>query len=101
MSADDWDVCPSCLTKARDEWLAKTDHLSVAYGKIPLDEFDALRDDVAKGINEEDFRTFREDYEFYLDGFTLHVSYSGHCTECSTGLDLNEEHKIPQTERSK
>lgn len=34
-------------------------------------------------------QTFREDYEIYgAEEGVVNVSYSGHCKECSTGVDF-------------
>ena len=90
MSADNWGICPKCWAKARSEHTMLTDSLESLYGQIPLDEFDVMRARQQKGVNDEDYRTLREDYEFYLneDTWEFYASYSGWCTECSWGFDF-------------
>lgn len=76
--------------------------VTAAYGKVPVDEFDALRDAYAEKerlyVNPEDhneFRTFREDYEFYgADEGVVHVRYGGQCTKCGTGTTINQDHEF-------
>ena len=51
-----------------------------------------------KPVNEEDFRTFREDYEFFIRDRAVHASYSGHCQVCGLGTDFEHVHPIPGLE---
>lgn len=94
MSADNWAICPKCLAEAKasiDEQRAK---VYATYGTVPIEEFDRLRDELPE-LRDENYRTFREDYEIYgADSGLLHVSYSGHCSECGLGLDFEDEKMI-------
>lgn len=93
MSADSWAICPRCLSRATTERETRFQAAVDAYGKVPPDEYERLRAEAQVPINEENFRTFREDYEFYgASGGTVTASYSGHCSVCSLNLDFKHEH---------
>ena len=67
MNADNWTVCPRC-TRGREEKLrASSIKVAEAYGKVPVEEWDAMRsaqsDADAEAEGQE--HTLREDYEFY------------------------------------
>ncbi len=91
MSADNWAVCPRCRQKELDRLGELSQQVSEGYGKLPLDEFDALRVKLAEG---PDFKsTFREDYEFYgAEEGTIEYAYSGHCSDCSLSVEFKGEH---------
>lgn len=72
MSADNWEVCPRCYNRALKEF-------EDVKAKIA-----DLGADVKKFMNIkepsiEDYRTFREDYEFSLEDGKVRYSYSGAC----------------------
>lgn len=94
MSADNWEVCPKCVAVAKsaaDEAHAK---VYAQYGKVSPEEFDRLRDGLSP-VDSEDFRTFREDYEFYgASEGELRVSYSGNCQECGLSVNLETSKKF-------
>lgn len=93
MSADNWAICPRCLANAKATHLAESERDHAAYGSIPADEWRARLAALEAVDDEEKFRTFREDYEFYgaKDG-TITADYSGHCQVCHVGLDFKTEH---------
>lgn len=95
MSADNWAVCPRCVARAKKAEADKLATVMASYGKIPVAEFDAARAAI-KPVRDEDFRTFREDYEISgaRDGVVT-VDYSGHCSTCGLGLDFTDERSIP------
>ena len=95
MSASNWAICPRCLRRAKKAWAENHQRIMDQYGRVPVDEFDALRD--AEGsVDEESFRTFREDYEIYgAEDGTVTVSYSGGCSVCGLHLDFGNEYPIP------
>lgn len=94
MSADNWDVCPNCLKQAIADHEELQGQVVESYGKIPIEEFDALRAKADAGVKDENFRTFREDYEIYgaPDG-VIKVRYSGYCQICDAGVDF--DHQVP------
>lgn len=95
MSADNWGICPKCVAAAEAEYAALQAEATEAYGKLPIEEFDALRERASVPLDTEKCRTFREDYEFWgSETGVIHVSYSGHCSVCRTGLDFKSEHPI-------
>lgn len=94
MSADNWAICPGCVKEAHRAHRDLVLRAAEGYGRLSLAEFDALRAEADLGVNEEKFRTFREDYEIYLDEDAVMVSYSGHCQKCSAGTDFRYEHAV-------
>lgn len=90
MSADSWRVCPRCRQKELDRLGELSERVSAGYGVLPIEEFDALRSELAKGIDERKIQTFREDYEFYgAESGEVKYSYSGHCQVCGLGVDFD------------
>lgn len=88
MGADNWAICPQCLAEAKTDAENASAEVYAQYGKVPPEEFDRLREELPV-LNPEDFRTFREDYEFYgADEGEVKASYSGHCTKCGLRTDL-------------
>lgn len=95
MSADNWAVCPRCMARARKAEADKLAEVMASYGTVPVAEFDAARAAI-KPVRDQDYRTFREDYEIYgAEGGLVQVSYSGHCDVCGLSLDFKDEHPIP------
>lgn len=96
MSADNWAICPRCRARAaavKDALIAK---LAEAYGKVPVEEFDALRAEAEEPLHLENLQTFREDYEFYgAEDGVVTASYSGSCKTCGLSLSFKDEHPIP------
>lgn len=91
MSADNWKQCPECL-----EEFKKADPIGKAkkrYGKIPLDEYEYELDEAMKKAPPE--QSLREDYEFFLDGFCLEISYSCKCTTCGFTFSFNKKIQVP------
>ena len=87
MSADYWAVCPRCLKRARATHTASVQAVMDSYGQVPVAEFDAARAALIE-INPEDYRTFREDYEFHIsETGEWSASYGGSCETC--GLEHN------------
>lgn len=94
MSASNWAICPRCLKRERERIAELQERASKGYGALPLAEFDVLRAEAAKPLDEEKFRTFREDYEFYgADEGT--ATYGGSCSVCKVELAFKHEHPIP------
>lgn len=74
MSADHYAICPRCVDEAR-----KT--IGLLY------------------ICEEDYRTFREDYEFWgADSGTVNVHYRGECDKCGLACKFDEPHVFYERE---
>ena len=86
MSADNWAICPRCKVRRGDRFRALDVALTESYGQVPVEEFDRLRAERDREVGTEQERTFREDYEFWMDEngrFT--ATYSGGCRECGLG----------------
>lgn len=89
MSASNWAICPRCLGTAKTAHDDALQHALLLYGTVPLNEFEEARAAADVNVDEEAFRTFREDYEIYgASKGTITVSYSGHCGTCSLNLDF-------------
>lgn len=84
MGADNWAVCPKCEQKAYEDRHKLLERIDSAYGRIPLEEFDALREQADKEVDEEDYRTLREDYELGINTLepSFYVYYEGRCNVC-------------------
>jgi hypothetical protein len=96
VSANNWAVCPRCIARARKRESDQLAKVMASYGKIPVEQFDHARKSI-EPVEESDYRTFREDYEFYgAETGTIEVSYSGHCGACGLGLDFQQHHEIPE-----
>lgn len=94
MSADNWAICPRCLEQGREAHDEAVQAVMATYGRIPVDEFDAKRAALPQ-LDPEQFRTFREDYEFYgAEAGEVVADYSGHCSKCGLGIDFQEHRKF-------
>jgi hypothetical protein len=81
VSADNWAICPQCVHNARATADAERRRVESSYGKVSIEEFDALRA-ALKEVDPSDYHTFREDYEWYIEDGILYGHYKGHCKEC-------------------
>jgi hypothetical protein len=95
MSADNWAVCPRCMNRAQKALAEATAKVVALYGKIPVEEFDAARAALDEPV-EQDYRTFREDYEITgaAEG-TVEVLYKGSCRTCGLNLTFTTAREIP------
>ncbi len=92
MSANYWAICPRCKNRAIRERSAISDQVREAYGNVPVEEWEALSNRVRAPLDEETFRTFREDYEFYgAEEGTIIASYGGSCDVCGLSAELHSE----------
>lgn len=98
MSASNWVQCPRCSARTVAALTARAAEVAAMYGNVPVDQFDAAREDLAarelRATKTEP--TFREDYEIFgaADGVVT-VQYSGSCRTCGLSLDFDEERPIP------
>ena len=101
MSADQWSVCPRCLTTAEKREREQRAAVVAMYGSVSIEEFDGARDAIEE-VRDEDYRTFREDFEVYgADEGTVNIDYSGRCTKCSLALSFITTRDIPDTQEAK
>jgi len=91
MGADNWGVCPRCEKNHQKEIEKRNKALAAAYGKLPVDEFLALKKDTEDFTNKEPEQTLREDYGIgtEADG-KFSVGYRCSCKTC--GFTFNFEH---------
>ena len=104
MSADNWTTCKHCKdTRRADHDFATADlrkRIADDYGKVPLEEWEEARRqlaDLEAGIaffekSEANYFTFREDWE--IDGAetgTVTVTYWGRCSVCGYGVKFTHE----------
>lgn len=94
MSADHWAVCPRCLVRARADAMEKSRAAAEAYGKVPVEEWQAMNQAAIDAVPDpENFRTFREDYEFYgADEGAVTATYKGECQTCGLSVSFRHEH---------
>ena len=90
MSASNWAICPRCVDNAEAESAERQNKVMAAYGKVPVEEFERMRaESDAAAVKEEDYRTFREDYEFYgAEDGEIVASYGGGCGTCGLTVSL-------------
>jgi hypothetical protein len=94
MSADNWAICPRCLQQAREANEAECTRVSEMYGTVPVEEFDAARAAI-KPVDPEEYRTFREDYEFYgAEQGEVIADYEGRCSKCNLGGSFRTSKKF-------
>lgn len=98
VSADNWEICPYCLKEAEASKKIAAEKVELLYGQIPMAEFLELQRESRVLVEEEAFRTFREDYEFYVKDGKVIASYSGWCTTCKRGLNFKHEEPLPGLE---
>lgn len=86
MSASAWAPCPQCLKRREIMLKALKAELALAYGRMPLTQFDDLRKRI--GVEEiyladpeyhDDQYTLREDYEWYIKDGAVHGYYEACC----------------------
>jgi hypothetical protein len=94
MGADNWAVCPRCFTEAEKEAKRLLQEALESYGKVGIEEFDALRAAVPCP-ERAGFMTLREDYGFVNNNAgEVEVEYRASCVKCGlshkfeTVLDL-------------
>lgn len=101
MSVDNWSICPRCLLKGKAVHEVLEAQVREAYGVLPPDEYEELRAASLVPLDEEEYRTFREDYEMWMDSdgkFT--VVYGGECiinrrTGCGFKHQFNHSETVP------
>lgn len=97
MSASNWQTCPRCLDRARIESDDQAAEVYAQYGKVSPEEFDNLRAGLPAVDVDDGYRTFREDYELWVEHkdrqAILRISYTGGCEKC--GLSHRHESHEP------
>ncbi len=86
MSADNWTVCPRCIDEARQCEAREKEAVNLLYGQISIADFDLRRAALVTAA-EDDFTTFREDYEVNdADTGEVSFTYRGECTKCGLAV---------------
>jgi hypothetical protein len=94
MSASNWAICPQCLDRASADAEKERAGVMSLYGSIPVHEFDAKRE-ALREVKPEDFRTFREDYEFYgAEEGRVVARYTGGCGRCGLCVQLGADKRF-------
>lgn len=95
MSADNWAVCPRCKERHEQAADALRQTADQAYGRLPVEEWIALRNEAAAHAEPYEEQEFREDFEIYgAESGTVKVSYMGCCTRCGLHLEFKHEHPL-------
>lgn len=58
MSANNWTQCPRCLKRRGVEAENKTTQVEAAYGNVPVEQFDRLRNELASLRSDQIDKTF-------------------------------------------
>lgn len=97
MNADNWAICPRCLSRSTADREARERKVFDLYGAVSVEEFDAARS-ALKSVDPESVRTFRENCQFYgaVDG-EVQVSYRGSCKECGLVVKLKTSKRFLST----
>lgn len=83
-------TCPRCRKRAEDAKHAEHLAAAEAYGKVPADEYERLRQAAAVPIVLD--QTLRENWDIGLsDEGEFAVDYAASCTEC--GWNFTYEHQ--------
>lgn len=95
MSADNWTACPRCTRRREAEIETAEEKITLAYGKVPLNEWEEMRRRQSSLISSKPDYTLREDYEIHgaSDGDVI-VRYSGSCDTCDLRINFTHEHPI-------
>jgi hypothetical protein len=91
VSADNWTSCPACEEKHDAELLKRGAELQASYGKVSVEEFDALRRTFKAFASKRHADSFREDYEMGVHAGEFFVDYHGECQDC--GFSHTFEHR--------
>lgn len=96
MGADRYSVCPRCQSRKDRQVISNNGRLQEAYGKLPLEEFDALRDEVEHFEAEPVPQALREDYEFEppVDDGVLVIRYKAFCGDCELSFTIEEDRAL-------
>lgn len=94
MSADNWTICPVCLQNRTDP----TQAAQKLYGQVSADEYEQRMKDARNVAPQE--QSLREDYEFYLEDFSLSISYGCTCQDCGFTFSFNKTINIKQNKET-
>jgi hypothetical protein len=89
MSANNWTVCPKCISVGQAKQAESLKTSEAAYGKVTSTEWAALLKSAETPLVIED--SLREDYEIGIRGRKFYVNYSGSCQTC--GFTFNYKHE--------
>lgn len=93
MSATAWDKCPKCVKNNGEQKKELKNKIKTSYGKISVDEFDAMRDSLTNWKYPQD--TLEENYECYISGDKFVMYYYATCIDC--GFTHEYDHNEPVT----
>lgn len=95
MSADNWSFCPLCSQNRTDPIQA----VQKLYGKMSAEQYEHAMEDARNAPVQEE--TLREDYEFYLEDFSLSISYGCKCQDCGFTFSFNKQIDIKPKQNKK
>lgn len=95
MSADNYTTCPRCERRKAAALNQKAEELAETYGKLPLEQWEKLRDEHEAAKQLPVRQTFREDYEFHgAETGEVTASYAASCSECGLSTSFEHTHTI-------
>jgi hypothetical protein len=90
MSADNWDICPNCLSILLSTREKMKNTAESAYGKVPQERYLQLIQKASEPVSLES--TLQEDYKIYTnDQAEFSITYSCSCSKC--GFEHSFKHK--------
>lgn len=96
MSANNWAVCPRCEHHADLEVADAHRDALVAYGKVPVEQYEKLKQEALDLQARKREKTFAE---YYHQGVSpdgkYTVSYSGSCRACGLEFAYRHEQQVP------
>lgn len=101
MSADRWSVCPKCSQQKDDNVKRFHEEVMNNYGKLPVEQWLALRTEAERTESQPIPETFREDYYIQSPIYgasSVYVSYEGKCSACGFAIDFTYNHDFEVTQ---
>lgn len=100
MSADSWEKCPRCVSRAEVAWEKEAEELQDRYGTMPFGEFEGLINELRakrSNLNKwESYRTGREDWDIYgAETGTVTIEYGFGCSVCGLSADFKQQLVLP------
>ena len=96
MGADNWTVCPRCLSIEVAKMGKAIEKVNQSYGKVAPEKFLEMMQTINQPIKQE--ATLREDYELGISrGGFFKISYSACCGICDFRYSYEREEPVLQS----
>lgn len=95
MSADNWAICPKCLSNHEEAVSKRQKDVEAAYGKVSSQEYLKLLKDAEDKKKPKNLDTLREDFGIGItEKGEFFVSYRGGCDRCGLEFSYSHEEEI-------